>query len=212
MKKIRKIIIIAYVTTSAMAVFAANTTDLRVIGKIVPTACTPSFVSGNIIGNITTSSLSVVSETKLAIKSVPYTITCGTPVKIAFSVVDNRFATVPAGMRQSYRFGLGSDGAGYYTIKNSAGNAITGDGKAVDSILSYDNGITWTKARSDTYIHTQEKPQLSSVAEPGTLTPTPYATITGYLDLQATIIPLNQMDLTKATTVDGLATLELKYL
>jgi len=80
---------------TALAVFttysaiAADSVEVKVIGTIVPAACTPSIVGGATIdyGTIKSSTLTADNYTLLPVKHLDLAITCDAPAKVALSLM-----------------------------------------------------------------------------------------------------------------------------
>jgi hypothetical protein len=73
----------------------AQSTELVVTGKIVPTACVPAFAGGGTVdlGGISSTTLSPTAQTELMPHEISLTITCDAPAAVAIRVIDNRSAT-----------------------------------------------------------------------------------------------------------------------
>ncbi|MGV8889716.1 MAG: DUF1120 domain-containing protein [Pseudomonas sp.] len=197
---------------SATSAFAVDTADLRVIGTIAPTACSPAFGSGATVdyGNIPTASLSATQLTPLADHTISYTITCDAPISIATSWSDNRAGT--SSLSNIAAFGLGLQGAakiGYYTIAQVAGSA-TGDGVPVDIIQKNTAASSWVLAT--TAQQTNDSIRMYSYAPTGTLVPGSYTNFSGTLMVTAKIAPTSTLDLSNSITLDGLSTISVRYL
>src|SRR5690606_16040695 len=80
---------LAVMASSAMA---ASSVDIQVTGKIVPSSCTPAFISGGGIadyGTIRVASLNPTSATPLAdVKIIPISITCEEATRVAVTFND----------------------------------------------------------------------------------------------------------------------------
>ncbi|AHG19502.1 hypothetical protein Z042_07655 [Chania multitudinisentens RB-25] len=211
----------------------AESIDVRVIGTISPTACTPTLAGGGTIdyGTIKPTSLSADAYTLLDEKQVEFTITCDAPAKIAVQVVNQRVGslagstnetssggTAPAGPNvfgsaNMGAAGLGLDGTvkiGGYGIRLATGTMLA-DGVAVDSIQSNGNTTSWAKTEYGSLLNSTST-RYSSWATTGTATPVAFTTLSGQLGVQAYINKASELDLTKPIALDGLTTLELVYL
>ncbi|MGF6093464.1 DUF1120 domain-containing protein [Pseudomonas sp. 18175] len=196
--------------------------DLKVKGYIAPASC--SFTIGNSVidyGRIDPNTLSPTNYTKLAKKSTPYAIRCGSnaTAKIGVKVVDNRSSTRIAGLmtsqfgsgyRDNYNFGLGATAKGQkiggYVVhlRNSVA-----DGKPAYVITDEGYGGTWDPRSSDSLGHTAN---ISSWRTGAAITPAPVNTVTGNLEVQAVINKTAELDMSNQVSLDGQATLELRYL
>ncbi|WP_324727944.1 DUF1120 domain-containing protein [Pseudomonas chlororaphis] len=204
---------------SATSAFAVDTADLRVIGTIVPTACTPTFSGGGVVdyGIIPTASLSSTDVTQLETRTISYTIVCDAPISIGTSWSDGRQGTanndsLTQGRSALHTFGLGQQGAaniGRYTLSTPTG-AATGDGASVDSIER--NGVgAWTLS-SRGFITNSTYDRTFSFAPSGTLVPGAYTTFSGVVNVEAAISPTSTLDLTRSVVLDGLSTMTVRYL
>lgn len=205
----RKTLLASLLLLSATNVFAVDTAILKVIGTIAPTACTPVFASGGTVdyGLIPTASLSPTVATNLATKPISYTVTCDAAIPIAMAWTDARNGTAPA--VSAFNFGLGKQDAnniGQYNIKIVSG---TGDGTPVDMIIS-DSGHPWSAGAGTNVQHDYDR--LTSFATAGTVVPGSFMEYAGNFDVTATIAPTSTLDLSRTITLDGLATLEIRYL
>lgn len=204
-------------------VFAGNTAELKVVGEITPPACTPAFTGGGTVnfGQIDNTTLSTSAATQLPQKTVPYTVNCTSPVKVALKLIDNRNSsaysdTVSASADlndQSVRYGLGMDGVnkiGFYSVQNSG--TKTTDGVTVDAIYSSDNGISWGAPSSTAARFQNNATSKYSYATTGSIIPLAGRVFSGEFELTAFIAPTSKLDLSNAIKLDGLATLEISYL
>lgn len=201
---------------------SAHAADLKVKGYIAPASC--SFTLGNSVidyGRIDPNTLSPTSYTKLAKKSTPYAIRCGSTAtaKIGVKVVDNRANTrIPglmtaqfgSGYRDNYNFGLGATAkgqkiGGYIVhLRNSVA-----DGKQAYLITDEGYGGTWDPRSTEALGHTAN---ISSWRTGAAFTPAQLNTVTGNLEVQAVINKTAELDMSSQVNLDGQATLELRYL
>lgn len=216
-----KLLITAALIACGGNAFAANTADLKVIGKIIPSACTPTFSSGGVVdyGTIDGSTLSATAATPLGTKSIPYTVSCTSAMKIGLRFTDNRQSSVYSGGAQldpntTGLFGLGMDGSakiGNYGILNN--DDKTADGVSVSSIQTRDSGSTWIEVTKANGGYTSANPSIFySFAQPGQNTPVAARLFTGAFDVYASVAPTSELDLSHEINLDGLATLEISYL
>lgn len=205
---------------SATSAFAVDTADLRVIGTIAPTACTPTFAGGGVVdyGNIPTASLSRTDATLLATHTISYTITCDAPIAIGTSWSDGRsgsasIANLPVGFSAASAFGLGKQGSadiGRYVMEHASGS-VTGDGVPV-SLIIQNNGAAWATSPINYILNGSGVDRVYSYAPTGTLVPGAYTTVAGTINVSATIAPTSTLDLTNSITLDGLSTMTVRYL
>ncbi|MEB0047318.1 MULTISPECIES: DUF1120 domain-containing protein [unclassified Pseudomonas] len=210
-----KITLAAVMVVSAHTVLAASTADLHIVGTVVPGACTPVFVGGGVVdyGSIAASDLSATTNTTLQPRSLAYTIACEAPVVIGTSWTDDRLASALSVNEQI--FGLGSQSSnkiGYYTVRNVPSQTWA-DGVLVDSISSDGGSGLWTSSAAVGNVITQgSRNRLYSFAAPGTLIPAAHMNYSGGLTITATIAPTGTLDMTAPVTLDGLSTMEVRYL
>ncbi|MCF5721101.1 DUF1120 domain-containing protein [Pseudomonas syringae] len=204
----------------AIAAVSANAADLRVKGYIVPASC--SFTITNSVidyGRIDPNTLSPTTSTRLAAKSTPYTIKCGThaKAKVGIKAIDNRAATrVPSlvhshwggNYTDTYNYGLGATASGQkiggYTIhlRNSVA-----DSRAVGVITSSNNGGSW-------HAGGQALGHANNIASwhTGNALPVALNVLSGTMEVQAIINKTSELSLSSQINLDGQATLELRYL
>ena len=212
----RKVMLGSVLLLSATSVLA-NTADLRVIGTIAPSACTPVFNGGATVdyGIIPNTSLSSTEQTTLAPKDIGYTITCNGPVPIYTSWSDGRSGTaVPGGADVRDNFGLGTHGGaniGRYTIRNIA-TASTGDGNPVRVIQRNTSTQGWFAASPDGGEVTAGGTRNYSFAPVGTLVPGAYTVFVGSLRVTPTIAATSTLNMSTEVVLDGLSTMTVNYL
>ncbi|MEB0047320.1 MULTISPECIES: DUF1120 domain-containing protein [unclassified Pseudomonas] len=209
-----KAVFAALMLASASSAFAASTADLKVIGTVIPGACTPVFAGGGVVdyGKISASDLSATVASPLQARQISYTITCDAPIVIGTSWVDNRLSsTTPV---SESKFGLGTQGTakiGSYTVRTVPAQTLA-NGAVADSIVS-DDGVTWHTSASYGNVITQgARNRVYSFATPGTLIPAAFSTYSGALSIVATIAPTSTLNMGSAITLDGLSTMEVRYL
>ncbi|MBY8951911.1 DUF1120 domain-containing protein [Pseudomonas sp. PA-1-2A] len=187
--------------------FAASSVDLTVKGLIVPSACTPSLSGGGVIdhGKISAKDLNTDRQTQLDRQTLAMTVNCDAPIQFALHSVDNRATSSPSG---SGYYGLGftneTQQLGYYYIRMS--NPVADEGVVVQTISSYDlqNWMRWRDWDAGLYM---------SVASMDDATqPLAVKDLTVDLDVFTTINRADGLDLSNEVTIDGSATLEVKYL
>lgn len=202
---------------SATSVFAVDTADLRVIGTIAPTACTPTFAGGGVIdyGNIPTSSLSATDPTVLAARSINYSIQCDAPITIGASWTDGRRGTaypVP-GIEALRSFGLGTHAGvniGQYTLRHGLGQTL-GDGQPVDVIAQRVGDSVWAAGNLQNRV-TTDGSFIYSFSAPGTLVPVAHSVFSGSVIVTPRIAPTSTLDISTSVVLDGLSTMTVRYL
>ena len=85
------VIALAVLATSATAALA-DSVDVRVIGTIVPAACTPTLSGGGTVdyGTIKAQSLNATGYTTLAEKQLDFAINCDSPTKVSIGGYNRR--------------------------------------------------------------------------------------------------------------------------
>jgi hypothetical protein len=204
----------------AVAGLSAQAADLRVKGTIAPSSCNFTITNSVIdYGTINPSSLSATNYTKLAAKTMPYTIRCASSVKtrVGIKAVDNRATSKIPNLMTSqfggsytdtYNYGLGTTEraqkiGGYVVhLRNSVA-----DGRAVNVLTSNNDGVSWVQGG-------QALGQGANIAtwHAGTNTPILLNTLAGNLEIQAVINKTSELNMTSQIALDGQATLELRYL
>lgn len=208
----RKLLLGSLLAVSANSAFAVDTAELRVIGTIAPTACTPNFAGGGVIdyGVIPTASLSPTAATPLQVRTMSYTITCDAPIAIGTSWQDSRVTSAIGGGPNAFGLGLqGTASIGRYTITQRPGSGATGDGASVDLISRGAAGVWGTPP---TGIQSNAGNTVQAYAAPGTLIPGAYSIYTGTFDVAPSISPTSTLDMSNSITLDGLATMTVRYL
>ncbi|AUG03313.1 DUF1120 domain-containing protein [Pseudomonas sp. 09C 129] len=196
---------------SATSAFAVDTADLRVIGTIAPTACTPTFAGGGTInyGLIPGASLSATAETALAVRTISYTITCNAPIRIGMSWTDSRRDST---VRAPYN-GLGKHmGANIgFFLMTPVPAGTTADGASVDLISRTNDTAAWVLASAISPI-VPDGVRTHSYAPKGTLVPGAYSNYAGTINVLSVIAPTSTLDMTRSVTLDGLTTMIVRYL
>lgn len=227
-------VLLAMAAGQAMAV--EDSVDVKVTGQIVPPACVPAVSGGAVfdLGTIKAATLAKDDYTLLAKKDLTLTVTCDSPMKVAFSGIDARAGTAvpPVGKGlissgatvtegDSSVMGLGTTTEG----KNIGGykmafltNEInfTLDGVKADTtpIRSEDGGSTWNAygCPNCAWISPQSTNTFTSFAAQGTTEPLAFTTMSSKLRVQAAINKGSELDLTKVINIDGLMSIQLTYL
>lgn len=201
-----------------MAGLNAQAADVRVKGTIAPASC--SFTITNSVfdyGMIRPSSLSATHYTKLERKSTPFTVKCDAPTLVSIKTQDNRSNSKVPGMMQSvfnqtygepFNYGLGTSSKGEKVGGYVMFMANTvADGKSVRVNGSNNNGVTWTFGDGAL----AQPPHLTSWAS-GTSTPIRLSVVSGILQVQGVINKTSAFSVGGGISLDGHATLELRYL
>lgn len=227
---LKKGILFSVLALSINAAMAAESVDIQVTGKIVPSSCTPSFPSGGGIADFGTMKVASLNATTLTalkdMKEVPISITCEESTRIAVKFTDARDASSPTesvefntfGGSKQFAFGLGTYngkniGAYALGIPRAQGANTNDAGDALYPIESLDNGNSWAvngidylQIASDNRFIYSFGTTLNSVAL------APQTKINFKVAVEATINPTNDLSITDEVTLDGLTNVELVYL
>ena len=226
-------------TVCALAVLAtlslpalAESIDVRVIGTITPSACTPNLSGGGTVdyGAIKPETLSADDYTVLAEKQLDFSITCDAPTKVALKAINGRIGSLAGATEGAGGYGvapvalltddkpvsggLGLDGeskVGGYAVAMKP-HTVQADGVDVDSIRSSDQGQEWKASPAGILSGNAWDSLWNSWSATGTKTPVAFESLTGKLAVQAYINKVSELDLTKPVPLDGLTTIELVYL
>lgn len=216
MSYVKKSLLLTLASLIATSAFAADTADLKVIGSIVPTACTPVFSGGGVVdyGTIILTDLSPTAMTKLAPKNISYTVTCDAPISIGLSWLDSRGPTVNDDEHiYATNFGLGlHEGVkiGRYEVAFD-GTSTIADGEKADLIYRIGKDGVWAPSASTGHV-TPNGTRTFALAPPGTIAPGAYRVISGGLIVTASIGRTDRLELNTAIQLDGLSTMIVNYL
>jgi hypothetical protein len=207
----KKMMLGTVLALSATSVLA-DTADLRVIGTIAPSACTPVFAGGAVVdyGVIPPASLGQTTGSTLAAHDVNYTITCNAPLPISTTWSDMRAGTPDLPGLAS--FGLGTHNGvniGRYSLANIVAGT-TADGNPVDVIQQNNPGSAWVKATTADIAN--DGIRQYSYAQVGSLVPGNYSVYAGAIRVTAYITPTQNLDMSTQITLDGLSTMTVNYL
>lgn len=186
--------------------YAASTVDLAVKGLIIPSACTPSLSSGGIIDHrkISAKDLRPDNPTLIGTHTMTVAVLCDGAIPFALNSIDNRADS--SMMREIYGLGFinGTQKLGWFQL--TLQNAVA-DGVQMKTIASADGGNTWYDEKS------WEPGVYMSVADTaGGTQPTPVKELVAQMTVDTTIARTDSLDLSNEVTLDGSATLEVKYL
>ncbi|MGC6368878.1 DUF1120 domain-containing protein [Pseudomonas sp. K2I15] len=186
--------------------FAASSVDLIVKGLITPSACTPVLSGGGTVdhGKISAKDLQPTNPTLIGTHTLTMSVSCDAPITFGLNAIDNRAGSA----MQSSDFGLGfingTQKIGSYNLMLQ--NPVA-DSVAVQPITSGDNGTTWSAERS------WERGYYMSVgAMDDDTQPLAVKDLTMAVQIQTVIARADSLDLSNEVTIDGSATLEVKYL
>lgn len=225
----------------ALAVLAATTlptmaasVDVRVVGAITPSACTPTLSGGGTVdyGVINPTTLSATDYTVLPEKSVDFSITCTAPAKVAITPLNGRPGTVAGATEAAAGWALtpvsllSLEGAGVAGLGLSNGEKIGGyamkvedlttDGAAADVIRNMKGAgdANWVASGNHYgfFRNVGTVPFTVTAAAPGTLTSKAFTTLNGKLRVQAYLNKTSELNVANVVNLDGLTTIELIYL
>lgn len=213
-------------TMAAGQAMAADSVDVKVGGTIVPPACVPAVSGGAVFdyGAIKAASLAKDDYTMLPQKSLTFTLTCDSPMKVAFKSLDARKGTqipAPDSFPQITTLsGLGSvdnKNVGCYQMNiNADFIKVDGVSSAYNVIRSNDKGKTWMAAASDynSWLFLMDDGYYYSIASKngGDNLPVPLTTMSGTINMSAALNKASELDLTKLINLDGQTTLQIVYL
>lgn len=215
----------ALVVSTANSAFAADTTILKVQGTLIMGSCTPSLPSDGVVdfGAIPVDSLSDTAVNQLGQKDITLTLTCTSPTKVAWSVIDDRSDSVidtqpevdtqPGTPLTEFGLGKTADGVklgSYIVSARNNGQAII-DGIAGVLSFSEDNGSTWTLgSNGGVYFHPDGNRLITfSNAQDE---PVAFKVASDQLTVGASVQNTTTLAITDDTPLDGQATISLKYL
>ena len=215
MKFAKKLVLGSLIATASAMSFAAPTAELRVIGTIIPGACTPTFGGTGTVdfGNIASTSLNTAAQTVLASKSTTLTVTCDAPTKFSIESTDNRSTSVVADAKpsvtldESHHYGLGRGAAGNFILKTS--NEV-GDGAAITRLVSSNSSATWELDTGEKGVKPSAVHRIA-FAPSGVLVPAPFSSVTMDVEVAPAIVKSADLDLSAEIIFDGSATFTVHY-
>lgn len=198
--------------------------DLRVVGKIVPGSCNLELDGGGNVdyGKIGSTEVNRAAFTTLSEKTIPFTITCVAPARVAVKSVDNRTDSQLAGITKAIstdyndtgNFGLGIASekkiGGYVLVVKP--EATTVDGQTVNNISSSDGGGYWDGGSKAAKSILLNKPNSLISWAATSNTPVAITKLSSTLTVQPVLNKGSELNLNSEIVLDGQATLELVYL
>ncbi|PKH27593.1 DUF1120 domain-containing protein [Pseudomonas fluorescens] len=185
--------------------FAASSVDLTVKGLIVPSACTPSLSGGGVIdhGKISAKDLHPDRATAIGLHTLSMSVNCDAPIQFALHPIDNRAAS---GLTTD--FGLGfineTQKLGHFSL---TWRGMVADGVTAQPIASTDQGKTWYAEK-----FWEPSMYMAAASMSDDTQPLPIKDLSVDLEVLTIINPADGLDLSNEVTIDGSATLEVKYL
>lgn len=209
MSKKLSLLTAALLLTGASSSFAASSTDLTVKGLITPGACNPTLSSGGIVdvGKLSAGDLNQDSETPLPNATLQMNVNCDAPIAFALRGIDNRESSSIS--PDGYGLGLinGTQKIGAYHLNFLNASA---DGAETAPLESFDDGDTWQEFGEAMW----QRQALAGFGDnsSGVWYPKMIQVLTTDLVVSPRIAPARDLDLTNEVTIDGSASIELKYL
>lgn len=185
---------------------AASTVDLTVRGLIVPSACTPNLSGGGVIdhGKISAKDLRPDNPTNIGNNVMTIAVVCDGATSFALNAIDNRADSAIMGTLFGLGFINGTQKLGWFGLMLQ--NAVA-DGVQVETIASGDGGNTWYKEKFwDPGLY------MSVATTDDTTQPVPVKELVMEMEVSTSIARTDSLDLSNEVTLDGSATLEVKYL
>lgn len=218
----KKVFFATLLSACAINAFAANTVDLKVVGVLTNSACTPSFPNGGKadFGKTAMTTLSATDVNQLGYRDIDLTLTCDSSTALAFTATDahNDSAVIQLvgtkpGIADS-DFGLGKTAEGVnlgaYTILLKTNPTVD---DVVTPALYSAAGATpsWNVAGGNSFVHTNG----NIIFTPGNATtkvPTAFKKAVFPLRVTASVQNTATLAITDDTNLDGLATFAIIYL
>ena len=210
--------------------YADSTAVLKLTGTLTNAACTPSLSNGGVAdyGRIMLSDLSPTDTNQLGNRDVTLSISCTSPTKVAWTIVDDRADSVQKLTITNTGWNNGESWGNFlYGVGKTAGDVKLGAYAVVihsSSITADDNeaqGLTSVPGSEDTWVY------MSSTSEPvrpslnmftvgpkgsGPLYPKAYSNAVFPLRVSLAIQGTDALAITDDTNIDGQATISLVYI
>lgn len=198
------------------AVQAASIVDLAVTGLITPTACTPQLFDGAVIdyGKISQQDLKVDRSTRLPVKPLHVNIACNAPNRFALRMHDNRDGSAMVNSEIYYGLGLDHSGnrIGLYSMTFDPLQTVVDSTAQAYGTESTTGGLAWRTANLNP-ISIGANSYLGFTDTAGsTAGPSAIQTLSSTVKVETLINATQNLDLSRETALDGLATLEVVYL
>ncbi|MFJ2993398.1 DUF1120 domain-containing protein [Pandoraea sp. NPDC087047] len=227
MNAVKKSACVFAVLATTSTVVMAQSVDLKVIGTIAPTACTPTLSGGGVVdyGVISAASLKKDAYKELEKRVLDIAITCDAPAKVALYAINGRPASaagttesggfggrIPVGVsaeQGNWVVGLGLDGARRIGGYNMHIRDVTLDSKPGRFLYQPDGSVAWFDNGTGVV---WDRKHMISFGEEGSSEPTAFTNMAGKLNVQAYINKSSELDTNKAIKFGGQMTMELFYL
>lgn len=213
---------------------AANSTDLKISGKLVNGSCTPALENNGVVdfGHIPLGNLSKTEYNQLGFKNMSVTLSCDTAIPIGWEIYENKVGTkVNLTVKDVdgkgtncnsdcavYYFGLGDTAGnvhiGAYTVFIK--NLVTVDGEDKKIITSDSNQPTkWSKWGDSSLVvngGSSGYRTILAAEQDDTLQPLGGKLFKYDLRVTAAIQGTDTLAITDTTNLDGSATISLVYI
>lgn len=219
MKLFIKPVLFSMAMSTSTLLIAAPSDELKIIGKIVNSACMPNFLNSTVnLGAIGSGALSDDSYNYRPEVNNKFMVQCPFPTKFSIEITDNKSGTVfpvpyPNTTREAHFFGLGEARIGIYKI---VPNVILGnENEEINVIASPDFGITWT-ANGNWLYRDGLLPQsylryAFATKNQANLAPVAYKSVVMNFKVLPILKPVSEMDLSTPVALDGSTTFTLHY-
>lgn len=218
MKKIVGLTLGIACLAAAVSAHASTSAELIVRGTIKPAACNLSMSGGGIINydDILSGQLSPTAFNPLEEKTTPLTVSCGTTsAKFGLKFVDLQPASKVPGILSALGSGYTETqnyGLGLVSGRKTGGYAVTLKDLRSSTTTLYPIMRVGTSAWQSSDGRVAQSPSQYSWRNSSTLTPASITQLSGTIAVRAVINKGQDLDLSRDTTLDGRATLELSYL
>jgi hypothetical protein len=208
MKQSLSLVTSAFLLMGASNLFAASSIDLRVVGALTPSACTPALSGGGMVDHGKISMSDFPGDAYLPEVTLALSVNCEASTLMAVMAIDNRPGTAWYGHDTDGAFGLGLYNSrrlgGYqFLVKN-----VQADGAAAPAIESVD-GKTWFPAPEDQTWQVGWMRSVGAVGEADAL-PVPVQSLAMEVLIQTRV--RKPTGATEEVPLDGSATLDIVYL
>lgn len=212
--------------------YADSTAVLKLTGTLTNAACTPSLSNGGVAdyGRIMLSDLSATDTNQLGNKDITFSISCTSPTKVAWTIVDDRADSMQTGITinnvgwsnstswsDSNHFGVGKTAGGVnlgvYAISINS-SAVTADGLIEQGLRGWSSsqGLEWTyMSRSNELVRSSEYMYTVATNE-DSLKPMAFTNAVYPLRVSLAIQGTDALAITDDTNIDGQATISLVYI
>lgn len=212
--------------------YADSSAVLKLTGTLTNAACTPSLSNGGVVdyGRIMLSDLSATDTNQLGSKDINFSISCTSPTKVAWTIVDDRADSVPSGItikNTGWNNGTASSLSNLFGVGKTTGDvnlgvyAIAIHGNSIEADGADATGLMGVVGTNDTWAYFMSTSQLvkSTTAMytvgpsgSGSLYPKAISNVTYPLRVSLAIQGTDTLAITDDTNIDGQATISLVYI